>query len=171
MNELRNATGIILQNNELFSGTILSNLQWGKPDASPEEIIEACKIAEAHNFIMSFNDGYNTILGQNGINLSGGQKQRICIARALLKNPRILLMDDSTSSVDTDTEKRIIANLKSIKYSGTIITISQRINTVVSYDKIIVLEDGKITASGKHTELLESSAIYREIYNSQQVVI
>ncbi len=169
LNELHAKIGMVLQKNELFSGTILENLRWGKPDASIEEIEEATKVAQAHEFIMSFSDGYNTMLGRGGINVSGGQKQRICIARALLRKPRILILDDSTSAVDSDTEQKIRHNLNRFLQNTTVFIITQRINTMQSADRVIVLEDGEIDAIGKPHELIEHSKVYREIYNSQQI--
>jgi len=129
---------------------------------------EACKVAAAHEFIMSFPDGYETQLGQGGVNVSGGQKQRLCIARALLKRPKILIMDDSTSAVDTATDSRIRGALKEKLKGTTAIIIAQRITSVMDADKIVVLNDGKIDAVGTHSELLETNAIYREVYDSQQ---
>ncbi|NLP31053.1 MAG: ABC transporter ATP-binding protein [Clostridiales bacterium] len=165
---LRDSVSVVLQNNVLFSGTIKENLKWGKQDATDEEIIEACKAAQAHDFIMSFPDGYETYLEQGGVNLSGGQKQRICIARALLKNPKIIILDDSTSAVDTATDSKIReAFAKHLKDTTTII-IAQRIASVRDADKIIVMNEGKIDAIGTHEELLETNCIYREVYQSQQ---
>jgi len=179
ISHLRDAVAVVLQKNVLFSGTIKENLKWGNENATDEEIIEACKIAQAHDFIMSFPDGYNTVLGQGGVNVSGGQKQRLCIARALLKRPKIIILDDSTSAVDTATDSRIRAalrsedlftriykNLQSEKI--TTIIIAQRIASVIDADKIIVMDDGKINAIGTHEELLMNNAIYREVYESQQ---
>ena len=157
-----------LQNKVLFSGTIKENLKWGNQDATDEEIIEACKAAQAHDFIMSFPDGYDTYLGQGGVNLSGGQKQRLCIARALLKNPKIIILDDSTSAVDTATDSKIReAFAKKLKDTTTII-IAQRIASVRDADKIVVMNEGKIDAIGTHEELLSTARIYREVYESQQ---
>lgn len=169
LDELHSQIGMVLQKNELFSGTIIENLRWGKPDATDEEIEQAAKAAEAHDFIMSFSDGYNTKLGRGGINLSGGQKQRICIARALLRKPKILILDDSTSAVDSDTEQKIRTNLNTTLRDTTVLIITQRINTMQSADKVIVLEDGEIDAVGKPSELMEKSKVYQEIYNSQQL--
>ncbi len=169
LDELHSKIGMVLQKNELFSGSIIENLRWGKPDATDEEIAEAAKAAEAHDFILSFTDGYNTKLGRGGINLSGGQKQRICIARALLRKPKILILDDSTSAVDSDTEQRIRTNLNTTLKDTTVFIITQRINTMQSADRVIVLEDGEIDAVGKPTELMEKSKVYQEIYNSQQL--
>lgn len=169
LDELHSKIGMVLQKNELFSGTIIENLRWGKPDATDDEIIQAAKAAEAHDFIMSFSDGYNTKLGRGGINLSGGQKQRICIARALLRKPKILILDDSTSAVDSDTEQKIRTNLNTTLRDTTVLIITQRINTMQSADRVIVLEDGEIDAVGKPSELMEKSKVYQEIYNSQQL--
>lgn len=169
LDELHAKIGMVLQKNELFSGTIIENLRWGKPDATDEEIEQAAKAAEAHDFIISFSDGYNTKLGRGGINLSGGQKQRICIARALLRKPKILILDDSTSAVDSDTEQKIRTNLNTTLRDTTVLIITQRINTMQSADRVIVLEDGEIDAVGKPAELMEKSKVYQEIYNSQQL--
>ena len=161
---------MVLQKNELFTGTIIDNLRWGRPDATIEEIEEAAKAAQAHNFIVSFTDGYNTLLGRGGINVSGGQKQRICIARSLLRKPKILILDDSTSAVDTETEQKIRYNLNNLLKGTTVFIITQRINTMQSADRVIVLEDGEIDVIGKPDELIEKSKLYQEIYNSQQIV-
>lgn len=172
MNELHAEIGMVLQKNELFTGTIIDNLRWGKPDATTEEVEEveeAAKAAQAHDFIMSFTDGYDTLLGRGGINVSGGQKQRICIARALLRKPKILILDDSTSAVDSDTEQKIRQNLSNLLKDTTVFIITQRINTMQSSDRVIVLEDGEIDAIGKPDELIEKSKVYQEIYNSQQI--
>jgi len=156
----------VLQESILFSGSILDNIRYGRPDATDEEVIEAAKSAQAHDFISSFPDGYDTQLGQRGVNLSGGQKQRIAIARALIIKPAILILDDSTSSVDVETESKIRDFLELID-SCTSFIIAQRISTVLNADKIIILEDGTIAAEGTHSELLKSSPIYQEIYDSQ----
>jgi ATP-binding cassette subfamily B protein len=169
LDELHSGIGMVLQKNELFTGTIIDNLRWGKPDASMEEIEEAAKAAQAHDFIMSFTDGYDTMLGRGGINVSGGQKQRLCIARALLRKPKILILDDSTSAVDSDTEQKIRYNLSKLLQDTTVFIITQRINTMQSSDRVIVLEDGEIDAIGKPSELIEKSEVYKEIYNSQQI--
>lgn len=169
LDELHSKIGMVLQKNELFSGTIIENLKWGKPDATEEEIIQAAQAAEAHEFIMSFSDGYNTKLGRGGINVSGGQKQRICIARALLRKPKILILDDSTSAVDSNTEQKIRTNLNTMLQETTVFIVTQRINTMQSADRVIVLEDGEINAIGKPSELIEKSKVYQEIYNSQQL--
>ncbi len=165
---LRAAVAMVLQKNELFSGTIRDNLRWGNESATDEEIEEACKVAAAHSFVMSFPEGYDTDLGQGGVNVSGGQKQRLCIARALLKNPKILILDDSTSAVDTATDQSIRQALRGKRKSITTLIIAQRIASVMDADKIIVLEDGKINAVGTHEELLKTNNIYREVYESQQ---
>ena len=159
---------MVLQKNVLFSGTIIENLRWGDKNATEEEVIAACKAAQAHDFIMSFPDGYNTELGQGGVNVSGGQKQRLCIARAMLKKPKILILDDSTSAVDTYTDSKIREAFRNSIPDTTKIIIAQRISSVEDADKIVVLDDGKINAVGTHDELLENNEIYREVYLSQQ---
>ncbi|MDH6358154.1 ABC transporter ATP-binding protein [Parabacteroides sp. PF5-9] len=166
---LHEAVGMVLQKNELFSGTILENLRWGDQEASFEQVVEAAKAAEAHEFILSFNEGYETVLGRGGVNVSGGQKQRLCIARALLRKPKILILDDSTSAVDSETELKIRRNLNSLFAQTTVFIITQRIHTMQSADRVIVLEDGEIDAMGTPEELLQSSKIYQEIYHSQQL--
>ncbi len=165
---LRKSVAMVLQKNVLFSGSIKENLKWGDVSASDEEIIEACKNAAAHDFVTSFPDGYDTDLGQGGVNVSGGQKQRLCIARALIKKPKIIILDDSTSAVDTATDAKIRAALKEDLKGTTTIIIAQRITSVCDSDRIIVLDDGKIDAIGTHEELLENNEIYKEVYNSQQ---
>ena len=165
---LRDSVAMVLQKNVLFSGTIKDNLRWGNKEATDEQIVAACKAADADGFINSFPAGYETMLGQGGVNVSGGQKQRLCIARALLKNPKILILDDSTSAVDTATEGRIRNALKELAPQTTKIIIAQRISSVKDADKIIVLDEGTVSAVGTHDELLESSKIYREVYESQQ---
>ena len=165
---LRDAVAIVLQKNVLFTGTIRENLKWGNPDATDEQIIEACKAAQAHDFIMSFPDGYDTELSQGGTNVSGGQKQRLCIARALLKNPKVMILDDSTSAVDTATEGAIRKALRENHKDITTIIIAQRITSVMDADKIIVLDDGRINGVGTHDELMKTNEIYREVYESQQ---
>ena len=165
---LRDSVAMVLQKNVLFSGTIRDNLRWGNENATDEQIVAACKAADADSFISSFPEGYDTMLGQGGVNVSGGQKQRLCIARALLKNPKILILDDSTSAVDTATEGRIRGALKELAPETTKIIIAQRISSVKEADMIIVLDEGSVSAIGTHDELLESSKIYREVFESQQ---
>lgn len=165
---LRAGVSMVLQNNVLFSGTIKENLLWGNPDADDETVRNACQIAQADEFIEGFTDGYDTVLGQGGVNVSGGQKQRICIARALLREPKVLILDDSTSAVDTATDARIRDGLGSYLPGTTKIIIAQRVSSVSHADKIVVLDDGKINAVGTHEELLENNEIYKEIYESQQ---
>jgi ATP-binding cassette subfamily B protein len=167
LESLRSKIGIVLQETTLFTGSVRDNIAFGKPDASQEEIEAAAKAAQAHDFIMSFPDGYNTYVGERGATLSGGQKQRVAIARALLLNPRILILDDSTSSVDLNTEAQLQNALEILMKGRTSFVIAQRISTVMNADKIIVLEKGEIVAEGKHQDLMEDSAIYAEIYNSQ----
>lgn len=165
---LRNAVAMVLQKNVLFSGTIKENLRWGNKEATDEEIEAACKAAQAHDFIMSFPDGYETELGQGGVNVSGGQKQRLCIARALLKKPKIIIMDDSTSAVDTATDSKIREVFKKNLSDTTAIIIAQRVASVCDADKIIVLDNGRIDAIGTHDELIKTNRIYQEVYESQQ---
>ena len=164
---LRNSVAVVLQKNQLFSGTIKENLRWGKEDATDDEIIHACKLACADEFIAGFPEGYETHISQGGTNVSGGQKQRLCIARALLKSPKILILDDSTSAVDTKTDALIRKGLKEFIPSTTKIIIAQRISSIEDADKIIVMENGKIDAIGTHDELLKSNAIYQEVYYTQ----
>jgi ATP-binding cassette subfamily B protein len=164
---LRRNIGIALQEAILFSGTIRDNIRYGRPDASDEQVIAAAKAAQAHDFIQSMPEGYDTQLGQRGINLSGGQKQRITIARALLLKPSILILDDSTSAVDVETETKIQSALSEIMKDRTSFVIAQRISTVLNADKILVLDNGQIAAEGTHRELLATSPIYQEIYDSQ----
>lgn len=168
METLRNNVAVVLQKNELFSGTILENLRWGKADATEEECIEAAKLACADDFIEGFPDKYNTRIEQGGTNVSGGQKQRICIARALLKKPKILILDDSTSAVDTATDARIRKSFREYIPDTTKIIIAQRISSVMDADKIIVMDNGAINGFGSHEELLASNEIYRDVYESQQ---
>lgn len=165
---LRNSVSMVLQSNVLFSGTIEENLRWGNESATIDEIRHAAKIACADDFVMSFPDQYNTDLGQGGVNVSGGQKQRLCIARALLKNPKILILDDSTSAVDTATDGKIREGMKNSLPETTKIIIAQRINSIQHADKIIVLDDGKIDDIGTHEELLSRNEIYKDVYTSQQ---
>jgi len=167
LQELRKNVAMVLQNNVLFSGSIAENLRWGNKNATDEELIEACKIADAHNFITEFPNGYKTNLGQGGVNISGGQKQRLCIARALLAKPKVLIFDDSTSAVDTATDSNIRNALKSALPETTKIIIAQRFNSVQDADIIFVMDKGQITASGTHDELLKISPIYNEVYNQQ----
>ncbi len=168
LDALRDSVAMVLQKNVLFSGTIKDNLKWGNAEATDEEIIKASKNAEAHDFITSFPDGYDTVLGQGGVNVSGGQKQRLCIARALLKNPKIIILDDSTSAVDTATDAKIRSAFKRELSDTTAIIIAQRISSVMEADKIIVLDVGKIVAFDTHDNLMKSCDIYREVYESQQ---
>lgn len=170
LDELHSKIGMVLQKNELFTGSIIDNLRWGNPEATVEEIVEATKAAQAHDFIMSFTDGYDTLLGRGGVNVSGGQKQRICIARALLRKPKILILDDSTSAVDSDTEQKIRYNLDNLLSDTTVFIITQRINTMQTADKVIVLEDGEIEAMGSPDELMKDSKVYQDIFNSQQII-
>lgn len=170
LQHLRDAVGMVLQKNVLFSGTIIENLKWGNEDATQAEIKKCAKAAQADGFIQNFAKQYETELGQGGVNLSGGQKQRICIARTLLKNPKILILDDSTSAVDTTTEAKILQALRENFQDITKIIIAQRISSVMAADKIIVMDNGQIAGIGTHTELLQSCKTYREIYNSQTSV-
>ncbi|MBI5822707.1 MAG: ABC transporter ATP-binding protein [Chloroflexi bacterium] len=170
LESLRSQIGIVLQETTLFSGSIRDNIAFGKPDAKQEEIEAAAKAAQAHDFIMSFPEGYNTHVGERGTTLSGGQKQRVAIARALLLNPRILILDDSTSSVDLNTEAAIQSALDVLMKDRTSFVIAQRISTVMNADKILVLDKGEVVAIGKHADLLENDPIYAEIYTSQILV-
>ena len=165
---LRGRIGMVLQNNVLFSGTIRENLKWGNPEATEEEVIQAAKDAQAYDFIMSFPDGFDTNLSQGGVNVSGGQKQRLCIARAMLRKPAVLILDDSTSAVDSTTEAAIRASFAKNLKDTTIIMIAQRISSVQYADEILILDDDHIAARGTHEELLKTSPIYQEIYQSQQ---
>ena len=164
---LRDQVAVVLQKNILFSGTIKENLRWGNKEASDDELIEACKLAQAHDFIMSFPDGYDTYIEQGGTNVSGGQKQRLCIARALLKKPKILILDDSTSAVDTKTDALIRQGFKKFIPATTKIIIAQRTASIEDADQIIVMDKGSVQAIGTHHELLENNEIYREVYTSQ----
>ncbi|MCR5278120.1 MAG: ABC transporter ATP-binding protein/permease [Lachnospiraceae bacterium] len=167
LNNLREGVSMVLQKNVLFSGSIIENLQWGDEFADTETIEAAAKMAEAHGFVTSFAEGYETDLGQGGVNVSGGQKQRLCIARAMLKKPKILILDDSTSAVDTATEAKIRASLKSSLPDATKIIIAQRISSIIEADKIAVIDDGRIVGWGSHAELMEACEAYKEIYYSQ----
>lgn len=164
---LRKQVAMVLQTNVLFSGTINENMRWGNKNATDEEIIEACKIAQADEFIQNFKDGYDTMIERGGANVSGGQRQRLCIARALLMNPKILILDDSTSAVDTKTDSLIRQGLATSLKDTTKIIIGQRISSIQDADRIVVMNDGKIDAIGSHQELIESNAIYREVYDMQ----
>ncbi len=168
LGELRLSIGMVLQKNELFSGTILENLRWGNLEATFEEVEDAARIAQAHDFVVSFEKGYDTVLGRGGVNVSGGQKQRLCIARALLRKPRILILDDSTSAVDSTTELQIRSGLRRVLAGTTVFIITQRINTMQSADRVLVLEDGRIDGFDTPANLLETSKVYKEIYDSQQ---
>lgn len=165
---LRDSVSMVLQKNELFSGSIKDNLRWGNEEATDEQIVKACQLAQADSFIETFPDKYDTHIEQGGANVSGGQKQRLCIARALLKNPKILILDDSTSAVDTKTDALIRQAFIHNIPDTTKIIIAQRVSSVMDADKIVVLDDGKIVACGKHDELMKSCDIYREVYESQQ---
>lgn len=167
MDSLRNQVSVVLQQNVLFSGTILDNLRWGDKNATEEECINACRMACADDFIESFPDKYNTYIEQGGTNVSGGQKQRLCIARALLKKPKILILDDSTSAVDTATDSKIRAALREAIPGTTKLIIAQRISSVMDADRIIVLNDGRLDGFGSHEELLQNNDIYRDVYDSQ----
>ncbi|MBQ1826422.1 MAG: ABC transporter ATP-binding protein [Erysipelotrichaceae bacterium] len=167
LNNLRKDVAMVLQKNLLFTGTIEENLRWGDENASHEEVVEAAQCAQAHDFISSFPKGYDTYLGQSGVNLSGGQQQRVCIARALLKKPKIIILDDSTSAVDTDTDKRIRKALKERLSGMTTIIIAQRIASVMDADKIIVMDEGKIADIGSHDELMARNEVYSDLYNTQ----
>ena len=164
---LRNEVSVVLQKNVLFSGTILENLRWGNENATDEEMVLACKMACADEFIRSFPDGYDTFIEQGGANVSGGQRQRLCIARALLKSPKVIILDDSTSAVDTKTDAMIRKAFKEYIPDTTKIIIAQRIASVMEADKIIVMDNGKISAVGNHETLMKESEIYREVYTSQ----
>jgi ATP-binding cassette, subfamily B, multidrug efflux pump len=167
INELREKIALVPQKTILFTGTILENIKWGKQDATMEEVVAATSSAQAHDFISSFPEGYETRLGQGGVNLSGGQKQRLAIARALIKSPEILILDDCTSSVDVATEAEIRKALK--KYFGklTCLIVAQRITSVIDTDRIIVLDKGEISCVGTHNELMETCTVYKDIFHSQ----
>jgi ATP-binding cassette subfamily B protein len=167
LESLRSQIGIVLQETTLFSGTIRENISYGRPDASLEEIISAAKIAQAHEFIEPMSDGYDTVIGERGVGLSGGQKQRVAIARALLLNPRILIMDDSTSSVDSETEYKIQQALDNLRVGRTTFIIAQKISTVRNADLILLIDQGKLVAKGKHAELMSCCELYAEILATQ----
>jgi len=164
---LRDAVAVVLQKNILFSGTIKDNLRWGKKDATDEEIRHACQLAQAEEFVLQMPDGYDTMITQGGTNVSGGQKQRLCIARALLKNPKILILDDSTSAVDTKTDALIRKAFREEIPNTTKIIIAQRTSSVEDADRVLVMDDGKIAEEGTPAELLAKNGIFREIYDSQ----
>jgi ATP-binding cassette, subfamily B, multidrug efflux pump len=164
---LRRAIGVAMQESVLFHGTIRDNIAYGRPEATDDEVIAAAKLAQAHDFIVQLPDGYDAMVEQRGVNLSGGQKQRLAIARALLVDPAVLVLDDSTSAVDVETEARIQAGLAQTRHGRTNLVVAQRISSVLGADRIMVLEDGGIVASGTHAELLATSPIYQDIYRSQ----
>ena len=164
---LRNQVAVVLQKNVLFSGTIKDNLRWGNPNATDEQMEEACRLAQADEFIQQFPDKYDTWIEQGGSNVSGGQKQRLCIARALLKKPKILILDDSTSAVDTRTDALIRKGFREFIPDTTKIIIAQRVASVQDADRIILMEGGRIAAMGTHDELMKTNAVYQDIYNSQ----
>ena len=168
LDDLRGRIGMVLQNNVLFSGTIRENLLWGNENATEEELIQAAKDAQAYDFIMTFPEGFDTYLEQGGVNVSGGQKQRLCIARAMVRKPSVLILDDSTSAVDSATEGRIRESFRENLKGTTVIIIAQRISSVQYADKIVVLDEGTVADVGSHDELMQTSRIYREIYDSQQ---
>jgi len=165
---LRDSVAMVLQKNELFSGTVKDNIRWGKRDATDEEIMEACKLAQADEFVVKMPEGYDSLIARGGANVSGGQKQRLCIARALIKKPKILILDDSTSAVDTATEAAIRNGFRNYIPETTKLIIAQRISSVRDCDSIIVMDDGRINGIGTHEELMENNKIYREVYYSQQ---
>ena len=168
MEHLRDACAMVLQKNTLFSGTVRENLRWGDANATDEEIEAACRIACAHDFVSAMPEGYDTYIEQGGTNVSGGQKQRLCIARAIIRKPKILILDDSTSAVDTATDARIRTALRETLPGTTKIIIAQRVTSIMDADLIIVMDDGHVNGLGSHEELLASNAIYREVYQSQQ---
>ena len=167
LDTLRGSIGTVLQQAVLFSGTVRENIRWGRQDATDDEVVEAARAAQAHDFVMSFPDGYDTMIGQQGVNLSGGQKQRLSIARALLRKPSILILDDSTSAVDLGTEARFRQALSQIMGTTTVLLIAQRINSVMNADRIVVLNKGRVCGIGTHEALMADNAVYQEIYNSQ----
>ena len=164
---LRKSVAVVLQKNMLFSGTIKENIRWGKEDATDEEIIAACKLAQADEFITQFPNGYDTVIDQGGANVSGGQKQRLCIARAIISSPKVLILDDSTSAVDMKTDALLRDAFKKFIPETTKIIIAQRIASVMDADQIVVMENGKINAVGSHEQLIETNEIYKEVYYSQ----
>ncbi len=168
LEELRGRVGMVLQTNILFTGTIRENLLWGRPDATEEEVVQAARDAQAYDFIMSLPEGFDTQLAQGGTNVSGGQKQRLCIARAMLRKPAILILDDSTSAVDSATEAAIRESFHNNLKDTTVIIIAQRVSSVQYADKILVLDDDHIAGRGTHEELMKTNKIYQEIYQSQQ---
>ena len=168
LEHLRNGVAMVLQKNTLFSGSIMENLRWGDENATDEEVYEMARYAQADGFVRSFSDGYDMELGQGGVNVSGGQKQRICIARAILKKPKVLILDDSTSAVDTATEGRIREELAKKLPDMTKIVIAQRISSVKHADQIIIMDGGRVDAIGTHESLLKTNKIYQEIYESQK---
>ena len=168
METLREGCAMVLQKNTLFSGTIRDNLRWGDENATDQEMETACRMACADEFISRMPDGYDTRIEQGGTNVSGGQKQRLCIARAILRKPKVLILDDSTSAVDTATDAKIRAALKEALPGSTKLIIAQRISSVMDADVILVLDDGKISGMGTHEQLMASNQIYREVYQSQQ---
>ena len=167
---LRNQVSVVLQKNLLFSGTIKENLRWGNPDATDEEIVKACKLAQADDFVQSFPEKYDTYIEQGGTNVSGGQKQRLCIARALLKKPKILILDDSTSAVDTKTDALIRKAFKEEIPDTTKFIIAQRVSSVMDADKIILMKNGTVSDVGTHEELLARNPVYQEVYYSQNKI-
>ena len=167
MEVLRNQVAVVLQKNVLFSGTIKENLRWGNPNASDEELIRACRLAQAHDFITAAPEGYDRFIEQGGANVSGGQKQRLCIARALLKNPKVLILDDSTSAVDTHTDSLIRKAFRNELPDVTKLIIAQRVASVQDAELILVMDNGRIVDMGTHDELMQHSDIYREVYSQQ----
>lgn len=170
MEVLRKSVAVVLQKNTLFSGTIKENIRWGKEDATDEEIVAACKLAQADEFISQFPDGYDTMIAQGGANVSGGQKQRLCIARAIIGSPRVLILDDSTSAVDMKTDALLRAAFKKAIPETTKIIIAQRVSSVMDADMIVVMDSGRINGVGTHEELLANNEIYKEVYYSQNKV-
>ena len=170
MEVLRKSVAVVLQKNTLFSGTIKENIRWGKEDATDEEIVAACKLAQADEFISQFPDGYDTMIAQGGANVSGGQKQRLCIARAIIGSPKVLILDDSTSAVDMKTDALLRAAFKKAIPETTKIIIAQRVSSVMDADMIVVMDNGRINGVGTHEELLKDNEIYKEVYYSQNKV-